>query len=149
MINYDTQDGFSVSSSQAHSSVSSVLAPSDAANIGSPPKNASLTAAAAATSSLGAGAAAASPSAAATSLTSQHNVVEIVPPPDGADGVHPQQQQQSHRQQQLLQQPMSTSVLTIQEVHFRHAGNYTCAPSNARSTSITVHVLKSKCYLEN
>lgn len=38
----------------------------------------------------------------------------------------------------------STSVLTIQEVHFKHAGNYTCAPSNARQTSITVHVLRGK-----
>lgn len=38
----------------------------------------------------------------------------------------------------------SPSVLTIQEVHFKHAGNYTCAPSNARSGSITVHVLQGK-----
>ena len=36
----------------------------------------------------------------------------------------------------------STSVLTISEVHFKHAGNYTCAPSNARQAIITVHVLK-------
>uniref|UniRef100_A0A182NBB1 IG domain-containing protein n=1 Tax=Anopheles dirus TaxID=7168 RepID=A0A182NBB1_9DIPT len=34
------------------------------------------------------------------------------------------------------------SVLTIKEVHLRHAGNYTCAPSNARPASITVHVLQ-------
>lgn len=38
----------------------------------------------------------------------------------------------------------SPSVLTIQEVHFKHAGNYTCAPSNARPGSITVHVLQGK-----
>uniref|UniRef100_A0A182MEB6 Ig-like domain-containing protein n=1 Tax=Anopheles culicifacies TaxID=139723 RepID=A0A182MEB6_9DIPT len=36
------------------------------------------------------------------------------------------------------------SVLTIKEVHLRHAGNYTCAPSNARPTSITVHVLQGE-----
>lgn len=35
----------------------------------------------------------------------------------------------------------STSVLTIKKVHLKHAGNYTCAPSKARSSSITVHVL--------
>lgn len=37
---------------------------------------------------------------------------------------------------------LSTSVLSIQEVNFKHAGNYTCAPSNARPVSITVHVLR-------
>ncbi|XP_049536158.1 uncharacterized protein LOC125951387 [Anopheles darlingi] len=36
------------------------------------------------------------------------------------------------------------SVLTIRKVHFKHAGNYTCAPSNARPASITVHVLQDK-----
>ncbi|XP_053672222.1 uncharacterized protein LOC128722574 [Anopheles nili] len=36
------------------------------------------------------------------------------------------------------------SVLTIKEVHLRHAGNYTCAPSNARPASITVHVLQGE-----
>lgn len=39
---------------------------------------------------------------------------------------------------------LSTSVLSIQEVNFKHAGNYTCAPSNARPVSITVHVLRGK-----
>jgi hypothetical protein len=38
----------------------------------------------------------------------------------------------------------STSVLTIQEVNLKHAGNYTCAPSNTKSASITVHVLRGK-----
>ncbi|XP_058815634.1 uncharacterized protein LOC131679094 [Topomyia yanbarensis] len=37
-----------------------------------------------------------------------------------------------------------TSVLTIKEVHSKHAGNYTCAPSNTRSASITVHVLQGE-----
>ncbi|XP_033150591.1 uncharacterized protein LOC117134991 [Drosophila busckii] len=36
----------------------------------------------------------------------------------------------------------SMSVLTIKTVTFHHAGNYTCAPSNARPASITVHVLR-------
>ncbi|EAT48852.1 AAEL000103-PA, partial [Aedes aegypti] len=36
----------------------------------------------------------------------------------------------------------ATSVLTIKEVHSKHAGNYTCAPSNTRPASITVHVLQ-------
>ncbi|XP_058451559.1 uncharacterized protein LOC131430523 [Malaya genurostris] len=37
-----------------------------------------------------------------------------------------------------------TSVLTIKEVHSKHAGNYTCAPSNTRSASIIVHVLQGE-----
>ncbi|XP_055542088.1 uncharacterized protein LOC129727869 [Wyeomyia smithii] len=37
-----------------------------------------------------------------------------------------------------------TSILTIKEVHSKHAGNYTCAPSNTRSASITVHVLQGE-----
>ncbi|XP_065081311.1 uncharacterized protein LOC135703878 [Ochlerotatus camptorhynchus] len=38
----------------------------------------------------------------------------------------------------------ATSVLTIMEVHSKHAGNYTCAPSNTRPASITVHVLQGE-----
>ncbi|XP_037959151.1 probable serine/threonine-protein kinase roco9, partial [Teleopsis dalmanni] len=38
----------------------------------------------------------------------------------------------------------SISKLTIQEVYLHHAGNYTCAPSNARSASISVHVLRGE-----
>lgn len=40
-----------------------------------------------------------------------------------------------------LQTP-SISVLTINDVSFLHVGNYTCAPSNAKQASITVHVLR-------
>jgi hypothetical protein len=36
----------------------------------------------------------------------------------------------------------ASSVLLVHEVQFKHAGNYTCAPSNTRPTSINVHVLK-------
>lgn len=38
----------------------------------------------------------------------------------------------------------ASSVLLVHEVQFKHGGNYTCAPSNTRSTSIHVHVLKGK-----
>lgn len=72
----------------------------------------------------------------------------------GNKTIYPQQQQQ--QQQQPLGQLKATlkavptsylslstiSTLTIQKVHFHHAGNYTCAPSNARSASISVHVLQ-------
>lgn len=36
----------------------------------------------------------------------------------------------------------SISILTIKQVNFLHVGNYTCAPSNAKQASITVHVLR-------
>lgn len=36
----------------------------------------------------------------------------------------------------------ASSILLVHEVQFKHAGNYTCAPSNTRPTSINVHVLK-------
>lgn len=39
-------------------------------------------------------------------------------------------------------QTPSISILTINEVSFLHVGNYTCAPSNAKQASITVHVLR-------
>lgn len=38
----------------------------------------------------------------------------------------------------------SVSILIIREVHFKHAGNYTCAPSNARPGTITIHVHRGK-----
>lgn len=40
----------------------------------------------------------------------------------------------------------SISTLTIQKVRFHHAGNYTCAPSNVKSASSSVHVLQGKYY---
>lgn len=36
----------------------------------------------------------------------------------------------------------SISILQIKEVSLKHAGNITCAPSNAKQASITVHVLR-------
>lgn len=41
----------------------------------------------------------------------------------------------------------TVSILSIKEVHFKHAGNYTCAPSNARPASIMVHVLRGKFFI--
>ena len=55
----------------------------------------------------------------------------------------------------ILEQPTELitapiSVLTIDEVHFRHAGNYTCAPSNVRPATINVHVLRGNyTYVKN
>ncbi|KAH8287834.1 hypothetical protein KR018_001856 [Drosophila ironensis] len=49
---------------------------------------------------------------------------------------------QPHQSSYLLNP--SVSVLTVKQVNFRHAGNYTCAPSNARPASITVHVLRGE-----
>lgn len=44
--------------------------------------------------------------------------------------------------------PAASSVLLVHEVQFKHAGNYTCAPSNTRPTNINVHVLKGKYTLD-
>lgn len=38
----------------------------------------------------------------------------------------------------------STSVLSVKNATARHGGNYTCAPANARHSSVYVHVLKGK-----
>ncbi|KAM7352006.1 defective proboscis extension response 19 isoform 2-T2 [Cochliomyia hominivorax] len=40
--------------------------------------------------------------------------------------------------------PFSITTLTIQKVRFHHAGNYTCAPSNVRAASTSVHVLQDE-----
>lgn len=37
---------------------------------------------------------------------------------------------------------VTSSVLTVRNATARHGGNYTCAPANARQSSIYVHVLK-------
>ncbi|CAO1402955.1 unnamed protein product [Diamesa serratosioi] len=55
---------------------------------------------------------------------------------------------QQHQDQHYIafpqQQPIATSILFIKEAKFKHAGNYTCAPSNTRPTSVNVHVLKDE-----
>ena len=39
------------------------------------------------------------------------------------------------------------STLSVENVKKQlHSGNYTCAPSNARKTSIMVHVVDGKCF---
>lgn len=40
----------------------------------------------------------------------------------------------------------ASSILLVHEVQFKHAGNYSCAPSNTRPTSIIVHVLKGNLF---
>lgn len=50
--------------------------------------------------------------------------------------------QDNHRKNSNLL--VASSVLLVHEVQYRHAGNYTCAPSNTRPTNIIVHVLKGK-----
>lgn len=37
---------------------------------------------------------------------------------------------------------LTSSILTVRNATARHGGNYTCAPANARQSSIYVHVLK-------
>lgn len=39
-----------------------------------------------------------------------------------------------------------SSELVIQHAELRHAGNYTCAPANAKPDSVTVHILHSKSF---
>lgn len=100
MVNYDLQNGFSVSSiqSQHHHSASSKIQnhirDSGAAGNGNDRVNSNLT-----------------------------NTIVSIP------------------QTSYLVAP-TTSILTLKEVSFKHVGNYTCAPSNAKQTSITVHVLR-------
>lgn len=106
MVNYDIQDGFSVSSVQTHQHHSSGSSSSTSGH-----------------------------SSNSHSSGSSSNLTNSLVPP----------QPPSLPQTSYLKVP-STSVLTIQEVHFKHAGNYTCAPSNARPASITVHVLRGKCF---
>lgn len=45
---------------------------------------------------------------------------------------------------QQIQPEVASSILLVHEVQLKHAGNYTCAPSNTRPTNINVHVLKGK-----
>lgn len=105
MVNYDIQDGFSVSSFQIpHNHHNNGVSSSSSSPISSSVSNGNHD---------------------GSSMNSTTSLAPSIP------------------QTTFLKVP-STSVLTIQEVHFKHAGNYTCAPSNARQTSITVHVLRGE-----
>lgn len=48
----------------------------------------------------------------------------------------------SHNEHNEL--PIASSVLLVQKVEYKHAGNFTCSPSKIRAVSVTVHVLKGK-----
>lgn len=37
------------------------------------------------------------------------------------------------------------SILIVESVNKKHAGNYSCSPSNAKSAQVTVHVLHGEC----
>uniref|UniRef100_A0A182WL53 Ig-like domain-containing protein n=1 Tax=Anopheles minimus TaxID=112268 RepID=A0A182WL53_9DIPT len=41
---------------------------------------------------------------------------------------------------------LASSILSVRNATARHGGNYTCAPANARQSSIYVHVLKAMFY---
>lgn len=43
---------------------------------------------------------------------------------------------------------LPSSVLTVRNATMRHGGNYTCAPANARQSSVYVHVLKGKDHFQ-
>lgn len=117
MVNYDTHNGFSVSSilmqsdehheSMAHTATTKHIQIPNATTSHNH-KNA---------------AAAAAASASASALASGSATVA------------------GRTKKPTLQTP-SISVLTINDVSFLHVGNYTCAPSNAKQASITVHVLR-------
>lgn len=127
MVNYDSQDGFSVTSTTVNMPGSEG---GGGVSLGGSHRDRSHTSTSSSSSS-SSGSSTSSSSSNSLSSNSSHG--------HGNSGGHSSSQHQSS----YLQAP-STSVLTIQEVHFHHAGNYTCAPSNARPASITVHVLRGE-----
>lgn len=133
MINYDTDNGFSVFASQAPSASSSSSSSAvDTSKSNTSAANVSIEEASSESSS--------------SSTTDDNVPSSLIGGTSSSSSKHQRSINHQPQQQQSVsqQQPMSISVLTIRHVNFRHAGNYTCAPSNARSTSIAVHVLKSK-----
>jgi hypothetical protein len=46
----------------------------------------------------------------------------------------------------VVNNDLEKSVLIVSNAQKRDDGNYTCTPSNARPTSISVHILNGKCY---
>lgn len=116
MVNYDTQDGYSVTSFQSplpEQLIKSSISSSSRLNALETLEE---------TSSL-------------ELLPSSYTASELVHLPQSHHNVH----------SNGLLVP-STSILSIREVHFKHAGNYTCSPSNARNGTITIHVLRGKNY---
>ncbi|XP_055857215.1 uncharacterized protein LOC129920072 isoform X2 [Episyrphus balteatus] len=125
MVNYDSQDGFSVTSTTVN------MPASEGGNTNTNHRDRSHTS----TSSSSSGGSSSTSSSSSNSLSSNSS--------HGHGNSGHMSSLGSQHQSSYLQAP-STSVLTIQEVHFHHAGNYTCAPSNARPASITVHVLRGE-----
>lgn len=113
MVNYDTQDGYSVTSFQSplpEQLIKSSISSSSRLN--------------------------------ALETLEETSSLELLPSSyhPTADFVIHNNVQQHHNNGGILQP--STSILSIREVHFKHAGNYTCSPSNARNGTITIHVLR-------
>lgn len=130
MVNYDSQDGFSVTSTT--SSENGVLSSSSSSGNHRDRSHTSTSISSSSSSSSSGSSSTSSSNNSLNNSNSSHG--------HGNGGGHTSSTQ---HQSSYLQSP-STSVLTIQEVHFNHAGNYTCAPSNARPASITVHVLRGE-----
>lgn len=136
MVNYDTQDGYSVSSFQSTSPQQLLKISSSSHHHSNNPQQLDMP------------------------LPGEATVAAIATNDNEQHSHHPHHQQQHEEMpaaaallpattlgsngltlQSHLLVP-STSILTIREVHFKHAGNYTCAPSNARAGTITIHVLR-------
>ncbi|KAH8389478.1 uncharacterized protein LOC110183341 [Drosophila serrata] len=128
MINYDSQGGFVVTSIGQSSLQNSQIfrsTPGNKSRVVSPPNTSN-----AMESSSGGGGVLNNLLGSLDSFKGANN------PPSSTPYV------QQHQSAYLLNP--SVSVLTVKQVNFRHAGNYTCAPSNARPASITVHVLRGE-----
>ncbi|KAH8249790.1 hypothetical protein KR032_012382 [Drosophila birchii] len=132
MINYDSQGGFVVTSLGQSSLQSPQIfrnTPGNKSRVVSPPNNSANPM----ESSSGGGGVLNNLLGSLDSFKGANN------PPSSTPYV------QQHQSAYLLNP--SVSVLTVKQVNFRHAGNYTCAPSNARPASITVHVLRGKKHI--
>ncbi|XP_017025905.1 uncharacterized protein dpr19 isoform X1 [Drosophila kikkawai] len=128
MINYDSQGGFVVTSIGQSSLQNPQIfrsTPGNKSRVVSPPNSANPM-----ESSSGGG------GVLNNLLGSLDSFKGAINPPSSTPYV------QQHQSAYLLNP--SVSVLTVKQVNFRHAGNYTCAPSNARPASITVHVLRGE-----
>lgn len=116
MVNYDTQDGYSVTSFQSpvpEQLIKSSISSSSRLN--------------------------------ALETLEETSSLELLPSSyTAAELVHHIANSQHHNVHNNGLLVPSTSILSIREVHFKHAGNYTCSPSNARNGTITIHVLRGK-----
>lgn len=118
MVNYDTHNGFSVSST--------LLQPMDELQIQQQPQSPPQQ----------------------QQQQHQHHEIQTAssssnakPPPNATTATNKNAPLSKTKKPSFSQTP-SISILTISEVSLKHAGNITCAPSNAKQASITVHVLR-------